>query len=57
MEKIVYSNESSKLVANASGGVIELTQFYDGEAIGTVSLYFEEVKELNDFISSLNQED
>lgn len=57
MEKVIYENYSSKLVANANGGVVELTQYIDGEVIGTVSMYFEEVKEFSDFISELDVED
>lgn len=56
MEKIIYDNQSSKLVANASGGVVELTQTLEGEVIGTVSMYFEEVKELSDFINKTFKE-
>lgn len=57
MEKVIYDNQSSKLVADASGGVVNLTQYLDGELIGTVSMYFEEVKELNDFICVIDAED
>lgn len=57
MEKVIYNNISSKLVANANGGVVELTQYLDGEVFGTVSMYFEEVKELSDFISEIDEED
>lgn len=57
LEKVIYNNISSKLVANANGGVVELTQYLDGEVFGTVSMYFEEVKELSDFISEIDEED
>jgi hypothetical protein len=57
MEKIIYENESSKLVANASGDVVTLTQTIEGEVIGTVSLYYEEAGELSEFIRTLNKED
>lgn len=56
MEKVIYENQSSKLVANANGGVVELTQYLDGEVIGTISMYYEEAKELNDFIGGLDPE-
>ena len=57
MEKVIYENQSSKLVVDASGGVVNLTQFFDGENIGTVSMYYEEVKELMEFLSTLSEED
>jgi exopolyphosphatase/pppGpp-phosphohydrolase len=57
MEKVIYENESSKLVADASGGVVNLTQYFDGENVGTVAMYYEEVKELMQFLSTLNDED
>ena len=57
MEKVIYENESSKLVANASGGVVELTQTLEGEVIGTISMYVEDVKELNNFISGIEDEE
>lgn len=56
MEKVIYKNQSSKLVANASGGVVKLTQFLEEEEIGTVSMYFEEVKELTEFINEIDAE-
>lgn len=52
-EKVIYQNESGKLVALANGGVVDLQQYFGGEVIGTVCMYYEEVKELNDFITSL----
>jgi hypothetical protein len=53
MEKVIYENESGKLTASAEGGVVTLTQELQGELIGQVAMYYEEVAELNDFISSL----
>lgn len=55
MDKVIYENESGKLTANASGGVVTLTQELEGEVIGSVSMYYEDVQELNDFINSLNE--
>jgi hypothetical protein len=55
MEKIIYENPSSKLVVDASGGVVNLTQFFDGENVGTVSMYYEEVKELVDFLKQVDE--
>lgn len=57
MEKVIYENDSSKLIANASDGVVELTQFFDGEKIGAASMYYEEVKELNEFIIEVNKDE
>lgn len=57
MDKVIYENESGKLTANASGGVVTVTQEIEGEVIGQVAMYYEEVKELHDFISSLNQDE
>ncbi|WP_176713585.1 hypothetical protein [Pseudobacillus wudalianchiensis] len=57
MEKVIYENQSGKLIAKANGGVVELAQFHDGEAVGTVSMYFEEVKDLNNLISSISEEE
>jgi hypothetical protein len=57
MEKVIYENESSKLIAYISGGVVNLTQFFDGESIGTVSMYYEEVSELMGFLSTLSEEE
>jgi hypothetical protein len=56
MEKVIYENSSSKLVANADGGVVQLTQYINGESVGAISIYYEEVKEINDFVSGLNDE-
>jgi hypothetical protein len=57
MEKIIYDNLSSKLVADASGGVVNLAQFLDGEIVGNISMYYEEVKDLLDFLNTLGIED
>lgn len=57
MEKVIYENESGKLVADASGGVVNLTQYFDGENVGTVSMYYEEVKELTEFLNTLDIEE
>lgn len=53
MEKSIYQTQSSKLVTKASGGVVELSQFVDGEMVGSVSLFFEEMFELNDFVATI----
>lgn len=56
MEKVIYENKSSKLVAKAYGGVVELEQSLEGEVIATVSMFYKEVKELKNFIDSLGEE-
>ena len=55
MEKVIYENESGKLVASASGGVVDVKQEFMGEVVGSIHMFYEEVKELHDFISSLNE--
>lgn len=57
VEKVIYKNQSSELVAKESGGVIELIQYYEGEVIGTVFIYHDEAKELVNFINELDQKD
>jgi len=56
MGKVIYENLTSKLVANANGGVILLTQYIDGKVTGEIAMYYEEAKELNDFIGGLDAE-
>jgi len=57
MKKVIYDNENSKIVANASGGVVELTQYLEGEDTGSVSMYYEEVSELMDFLMEIDEEE
>lgn len=51
MEKVIYENESSKLIAIVDGGVVQLTQTLEGEIVGSISMYIEEAEELNGFIN------
>lgn len=57
MEKIIYENESGKMVANIEGNVINLTQYRKGESISKVSLFTEEIMELAELISNLEEDD
>jgi hypothetical protein len=51
MEKVIYDNQSSKLIANISGDIIELTQYLNGDITGYISLYVDEFRELNLFVN------
>jgi hypothetical protein len=51
MEKVIYDNQSSKLIANISGDIVELTQYLDGDITGYISLYVDEFRDLNSFIN------
>ncbi|WP_226035764.1 hypothetical protein [Aquibacillus saliphilus] len=53
MKKVIYKNEYSELVAEADGGVVTLTQYLDSVQDGVISIYYDEVKELNEFITSV----
>jgi hypothetical protein len=51
MEKVIYDNQSSKLIANISGDIVELTQYLEGEITGNISLYVDEFRDLNLFVN------
>jgi hypothetical protein len=51
MEKVIYDNHSSKLVAKISADIIELTQYLDGDVTGYISLYVDEFRDLNNFVN------
>jgi hypothetical protein len=57
MQKVIYNNESSKLIANYNGGVVEFIQYLDDEIVGMVSMYAEEVTELSEFLNQIELED
>lgn len=57
MEKKIYENESGKLIANVDGGVINLTQYIEGEIIGAVSMFTSEARELIKFIDDNGLDD
>ena len=50
MEKVIYNNGSSMLVANLSGDLVELTQYLDNEFTGYISVYIDELDELYAFV-------
>ncbi|GIP17800.1 hypothetical protein J40TS1_34420 [Paenibacillus montaniterrae] len=53
MKEVIYDNLSSKLVADATGGVVELKQYFDGEEVGAIFLTAEESKKLGRFLKKL----
>lgn len=55
MEKVIYDNQSSKLVAKISGDILELNQTLEGEVIGQISMYLDEARELNSFVNEKEQ--
>lgn len=57
MEKVVYENEVSKLIAESTGGVTNLIQYYEGEVVGSISVYNEEIMEIAEFVKSLPVEE
>lgn len=57
MEKIIHSNENSSLKASLDSGIVELTQVLEGEIIGVVVLYADELNELNQFVKENNGEE
>lgn len=56
LKKVIYDKHSSKLVADTTGGVIELKQFFDGEEVGVIYVTIEEARELSNFINGLEKE-
>jgi len=56
VKKVIYDNNSSKLVAETTGGVIELKQSLDDEEVGVIYLTYEEAEELNNFINQLKKD-
>lgn len=56
MEKVIYSNESSGLLAKLDGGVVELTQTLHNEIIGVITMYAEELDDLKKFVDENNTE-
>lgn len=57
MENIIHSNENSSLKASLDSGIVELTQLLEGEIIGVIVLYADELNELNEFVKENNGEE
>ena len=57
MEKIIYENEQSKLVAITEGGVVNLTQYVHGGDSSTVVLFEEEIKEVMAFMQEVSEQE
>lgn len=55
MQKIIYANETSKIIANSSDEVVLLTQYINGEVVGEVPLYVEDFQELKALIVDINE--
>lgn len=50
--EIIYENNEGALEVNFDGELIELVQTYEGQVIGSVSLYKDEFDKLKNFIDS-----
>lgn len=57
MEKVIYENESSKLIAKYHGDIVQLTQYLGDELIGEVTMFSEEVKEVAAFVDEASKEE
>lgn len=55
-EKVIYNNQLSKVIAEYSGDIITLKQYLDGELIGEVSLYVDELEDALTFVRSETNE-
>ncbi|WP_176551180.1 hypothetical protein [Bacillus sp. AFS040349] len=53
MEKVIYENDTNILKAKASNEGVLLTELFDGEVIGEVTLFSEEIKELSELINNV----
>ncbi|RYI30476.1 hypothetical protein EVU96_08670 [Bacillus infantis] len=51
MEKVISDNGASKLVADVNGGVLAITQYLEGEVIGEVLMYLDELTQINEFVA------
>lgn len=51
MEKVISDNGASKLVVDLNGGVLAITQCLEGEVIGEVLMYLDELHKINEFVA------
>lgn len=51
MKKILFKNESDKLIASIFGDIVVLTEVKDGKTTRDISLTTDDVKELNSFVN------
>lgn len=55
--KVIYENGFSSLEVNFDGELIELVQFAEGEQVGYVSLYVDEMEKLIEYTKTLKGEE
>lgn len=53
MKKVIHDNDGCKLIGDVIGGVIELTQYLDGNEVSRLNLNKAEAKELKKFIDQI----
>lgn len=55
MEKVIYEDEHTKLIAEATGDIVRIRQYDEGHSTGEVAMYYHELFELVDFIKNVER--
>lgn len=56
MRKIIYTNEVSELVVETSGDLVEIIQSMEGDEVGRVAIYPEELQNLIGCLKNIEDE-
>jgi hypothetical protein len=56
-KRVIYDNQSSRLIAETDGEIVQLTQELEGIVTGVISLYIDELEKTLEFAKEESHDD